>query len=78
MRPLAVTIALVLVIGAHTRHAAAEAVDLELVLAVDVSGSIDPFEAKLQREGYLKALNHPSAGISSRRSFRSRGRGHRK
>jgi hypothetical protein len=32
------------------------AVDLELVLAVDVSGSIDMDEAKLQREGYIKAL----------------------
>jgi hypothetical protein len=31
-------------------------VDLELVLAVDVSGSIDPGEAHLQREGYVAAL----------------------
>src|SRR3546814_19225563 len=31
-------------------------VDLELVLAVDVSGSIDPEEARLQREGYFAAL----------------------
>lgn len=38
---------------------AAEAVDLELVLAVDVSGSVDPAEARLQREGYLRALNDP-------------------
>ncbi len=41
------------------RPAAAEAVDLELVLAVDVSGSVDPTEARLQREGYLRALNDP-------------------
>lgn len=34
-------------------------VDLELVLAVDVSGSIDAEEAKLQRQGYVSALNHP-------------------
>lgn len=60
MRALTVMIALVLVIGAHARHALAEAVDLELVLAVDISGSIDSVEAKLQREGYLKALTHPS------------------
>ncbi|MGR3344356.1 MAG: DUF1194 domain-containing protein, partial [Paracoccaceae bacterium] len=59
MRAIIMTIALVLVIGAHTRYAAAEAVDLELMLAVDISGSIDLFEAKLQREGYLKALTHP-------------------
>lgn len=35
------------------------AVDLELVIAVDVSGSVDPAEAKLQRDGYYAALtNH--------------------
>src|SRR3546814_19757609 len=34
-------------------------VDLELVLAVDVSGSIDTEEAALQRRGYLAALVHP-------------------
>jgi len=34
-------------------------VDLELVLAVDVSGSMDAEEAMLQREGYLDALVHP-------------------
>ncbi len=35
------------------------AVDLELVLAVDVSGSIDEAEARLQREGYVNAILHP-------------------
>lgn len=39
--------------------AAAVPVDLELVLAVDVSRSVDPEEAKLQREGYMAALIHP-------------------
>jgi hypothetical protein len=34
-------------------------VDLELVLAVDMSGSIDREEATLQRQGYLAALIHP-------------------
>jgi len=34
-------------------------VDLELILAVDVSRSIDQEEAKLQREGYIAALTHP-------------------
>lgn len=34
-------------------------VDLELVLAVDVSGSIDDEEAALQRKGYVGALQHP-------------------
>jgi hypothetical protein len=37
-------------------RALAEAVDLELILAVDVSGSIDEVEAGLQRDGYLKAI----------------------
>src|SRR5690606_34122898 len=35
------------------------AVDLELVLAVDVSGSIDEQEATLQRQGYVEAFMHP-------------------
>ncbi|MFN4312461.1 MAG: DUF1194 domain-containing protein [Ferrovibrio sp.] len=35
-------------------------VDLELLLAVDISGSIDPDEARLQRDGYARAIMHPS------------------
>jgi hypothetical protein len=31
-------------------------VDLELILAIDISGSIDPEEARLQRDGYIAAL----------------------
>ena len=34
-------------------------VDLELVLAVDVSGSIDDEEARLQREGFVTAITNP-------------------
>jgi hypothetical protein len=34
-------------------------VDLELVLAVDISGSVDRVEARLQRVGYIAALRHP-------------------
>jgi len=42
------------------RAAATEVpVDLELVLAVDISGSVDRVEARLQREGYIAALRHP-------------------
>src|SRR5262245_29062317 len=33
-------------------------VDLELVLAVDVSGSMDTDERQLQRSGYVAALRH--------------------
>ncbi len=39
--------------------AAEREVDLELVLAVDISGSIDLEEAALQRRGYVHALRHP-------------------
>ncbi len=39
--------------------AAALEIDLELVLAIDISGSIDPEEAKLQREGYVAAFEDP-------------------
>lgn len=39
---------------------AGEAVDLELILAVDVSGSVDFDEAELQRKGYLAAMADPS------------------
>jgi hypothetical protein len=39
--------------------AADEPVDLELVLAVDVSRSIDEAEAALQREGYVRAFRDP-------------------
>jgi len=35
-------------------------VDLELLLAVDVSPSVDDFEARQHRDGYLAALTHPS------------------
>ena len=34
-------------------------VDLELVLAVDVSRSMDPDEQRLQRDGYIAAITHP-------------------
>lgn len=39
--------------------AASPDVDLELVLAVDMSGSMDMEEARVQRLGYLDALRHP-------------------
>lgn len=34
-------------------------VDLQLILAVDISGSIDMDEARLQRQGYVAAIMHP-------------------
>jgi hypothetical protein len=40
-------------------RAADAPVDLELILAVDVSRSMDIDEQKLQRDGYVVALTHP-------------------
>ena len=34
-------------------------VDLALALGIDISGSIDPDEARLQREGYVNAFRDP-------------------
>lgn len=50
-------------------HAAENAVDLELVLAVDVSLSMDLDELRLQRRGYVAAFRHPEviAAITSGR-----------
>jgi len=51
-----------LLLGGAATAAGADAdepVDLELVLAVDVSRSIDSTEALLQREGYIRAFRHP-------------------
>lgn len=45
---------------ASALQARAVEVDLELVLAVDVSRSIDDDEFRLQREGYAQAFTHPS------------------
>src|SRR4051812_20945220 len=41
-------------------HAQTGGVDLQLVLAVDVSRSIDEEEARLQREGYRTAMSDPA------------------
>jgi len=51
---LALTFLLLLPLSGAAR--AQQPVDLELVLAVDVSGSVDPEEAKLQRDGYVQAF----------------------
>jgi hypothetical protein len=47
-----------LALGVRAARADGE-VDLALVLAVDVSRSIDEEEARLQREGYREAMAHP-------------------
>jgi len=49
--------AALIVASAASVHA--EPVDLELVLAVDSSGSVDEHEFALQREGYARAITNP-------------------
>ncbi len=49
----------VLIGGCGTARAQAIPVDLELVLAVDVSRSMDLDEQELQRRGYLEAITAP-------------------
>ena len=53
------TVAVMLLIGASGVAAAAEATDLLLVLAADVSRSVDYQKFQLQRDGYAAALSDP-------------------
>jgi hypothetical protein len=59
MRQYAFALAAVVAAALSTTAWADTAVDLELVLAVDISRSMDPDELQVQRDGYLKALTHP-------------------
>ena len=59
IRP-AIALALIGIWLAAMPALAAESVDLELVLAIDTSRSIDEYEARLQREGVAAALRHPN------------------
>lgn len=56
---IAVLAAACLVVAVSPTAVAATKVDLALVLAVDVSRSIDDYEYRLQRQGYARALVHP-------------------
>jgi hypothetical protein len=47
-------------------------VDLELILAVDVSRSMDASEQQLQRNGYITALQHPEVIAAIRAGFLGR------
>ena len=62
MRPLACLLALVIAAVPAALPATAQDkkdVDLSLALAIDISGSIDPEEAHLQRQGYVDAFRDP-------------------
>lgn len=64
--------AMSMLIPADSAAQSREAVDLELVLAVDVSRSMDMVEQGLQREGYVQAFRSPevvaaiTSGLSGR------------
>lgn len=72
-RLAAITLVSVAVAGGGSAASAQEVpVDLELVLAVDVSGSIDGDEATQQREGYLAALPDPAVIQAIHSNFHGR------
>jgi hypothetical protein len=52
-------ISLVLLLATPAAAQDRKEVDLALAMAIDISGSIDPEEAKLQREGYVMAFRDP-------------------
>lgn len=59
-RVVAFLLALALASSAVAQEdSASSAVDLELVIAVDVSASMDREEFLLQRRGYIEAIRHP-------------------
>ena len=72
IRPLALALAAML---AGTGSLAPQArpggdeVDLQLVLAVDISYSMDPEEQRLQREGYIQAIVSPEVMDAIRRGL---------
>ena len=57
--PIRISAAAVALVLSTTAVSAAGYVDLELVLAVDISRSMDYDELRLQRRGYVEALTHP-------------------
>ena len=61
MRAVALLVAALLAAGGALSpwSAKAQEVDLQLVLAIDISRSIDEEEARLQREGYIAAFLSP-------------------
>jgi hypothetical protein len=58
-RRTAVTGALATLLAGARAARAAEEVDVQLVLAVDASGSVDMYRFELQKRGYAAAFRHP-------------------
>jgi hypothetical protein len=55
----AVRLALLAILAGSIPALAQSVVDLQLVLAVDASGSVDPYRFELQKRGYVAAFRHP-------------------
>jgi hypothetical protein len=75
VRPAPVAaLALAAALGAPAASSAQQevAVDVELVLAVDISGSVDSVEAEQQRQGYVSALADPAVARAIRSTFTGR------
>ena len=68
----ATVLALIIALAAAPAAPAAQRVDLELALAIDVSGSIDEEEARLQRKGYVEAFTSPEVISAIRSGFLKR------
>jgi len=62
----------ILMLAIAPAGARADEVDLALVLAVDVSGSVDDDEYRLQRQGYVDAFLHPAVLSAIRGTPRGR------
>jgi hypothetical protein len=60
-----------LVVGTWSAHAETE-VDLALVLAVDVSLSMEPDEQELQRQGFVEAFHSPEVHEAIRKGMLGR------
>lgn len=59
-RGIAIIASCLMMMPVHAATSRPVPVDLELVLAVDVSGSVDEAEALLQRQGYVEAIADPA------------------
>jgi hypothetical protein len=75
-RPRAAWLLLVIAVGllpfASAWRRAPTEVDLALVLAVDVSTSMDPDEQQLQRQGYVEAFRSPLVHLAIRTGVHAR------
>src|SRR2546423_1256019 len=59
LRSIGSAILMALAVGVTAPAAAQTTVDLQLVLAVDASGSVDHYRFELQKRGYVEAFRHP-------------------